>query len=96
MFVLLLQGVLGKTRFEKRVSHVKSLYFKRYAKRAFYFEDESRSVIVLKPKDLKNFANGKAVLSVEASRELPLQQQTEAGGVMRWSYRSTMDASVTN
>ena len=58
--------------------------------------DENRSVIVLKPKNLKKFAGGKAVLSVEISRELPLQEQTEAGGTMRWSYTSTINASVTN
>jgi hypothetical protein len=58
--------------------------------------DESRSVIVLKPKNLKKFVGGKAVLSVETSRELPLQEQTEAGGTRRWSYTSTTSASVTN
>jgi hypothetical protein len=58
--------------------------------------DENRSVIVLKPKNLKKFVGGKAVLSVEISRELPLQEQTQAGGTMRWSYTSTINASVTN
>jgi len=58
--------------------------------------DENRSVIVLKPKNLKKFVGGKAVLSVETSRELPLQEQTQAGGTMRWSYTSTVNASVTN
>jgi hypothetical protein len=58
--------------------------------------DENRSAIVLKPKNLKKFVGGKAVLSVEVSRELPLQEQTQAGGTMRWSYTSTINASVTN
>ena len=58
--------------------------------------DENRSVIVLKSKNLKKFVGGKAVLSVEISRELPLQEQNQAGGTMRWSYTSTANASVTN
>ncbi len=58
--------------------------------------DDSRSAIILKPKNLRKFVNGKAVLTVEISRELPLQQQTQAGGTMRWSYSSTADATVTN
>lgn len=58
--------------------------------------DESRSAIILKPKNLKKFVNGKAVLTIEISRDLPLQQETPAGGTMRWSYSSTIQASVTN
>jgi hypothetical protein len=58
--------------------------------------DENRSAIILKPKNLRKFVNGKAVLTVEISRELPLQQQTEAGGTMRWNYSSTAEANVTN
>jgi hypothetical protein len=58
--------------------------------------DESRSAIILKPKNLKKFVNGSAVLTVEISRELPLQQPTEAGGTMRWNYSSMAQANVTN
>jgi hypothetical protein len=58
--------------------------------------DDSRSAIILKPKNLRNFVTGKAVLTVEISRELPLQQQTQAGGTMRWNYSSTAEANVTN
>ena len=58
--------------------------------------DESRSAIILKPKNLKKFVNGKAVLTIEISRDLPLQQETPAGGTMRWSYSSTIRTSVTN
>lgn len=58
--------------------------------------DESRSVIILKPKNLENFVNGKAVLSIEISREISLQQANEAGGAMRWSYNSTGNANVVN
>ncbi len=58
--------------------------------------DDSRSAIILKPKNLKKFVNGKAILTVEISRELPLEQQNPAGGKMRWSYSSTADANITN
>lgn len=58
--------------------------------------DANRSAIILKPKNLKTFVNGKAILSVEVSRELSLQEQNQVGGTMRWSYSSTVDASVAN
>jgi hypothetical protein len=58
--------------------------------------DATRTTIILKPKNLKNFVPGKAVLSVEVSRELSLREATNAGGTMRWSYRSTRPASVGN
>ena len=58
--------------------------------------DDNRSAIILKPKNLRKFVNGSAVLTVEISREIPLQQQTQAGGTMRWSYNSTAQANVTN
>jgi len=56
--------------------------------------DESREAIVLKPKNLKNFARGKAVLKIKISRELSLQQSTNAGGSMSWNYTSTAQANV--
>ncbi|MBS1793081.1 MAG: hypothetical protein JSS81_04460 [Acidobacteria bacterium] len=58
--------------------------------------DATRTLIVLKPKNLKNFVIGKAVLTVETSRELPLRQQNPAGGKMSWSYSSTRSAGVAN
>ncbi len=58
--------------------------------------DENRSAIILKPKNLKTFVTGKAVLRVEVSREFALQQQNPAGGKMRWSYSSAAAAIVTN
>jgi len=58
--------------------------------------DANRSAIILKPKNLKTFVNGKAVLNVEVSRELSLEQQNQAGGTMRWSYSSMVEASVAN
>ena len=56
--------------------------------------DESRSVIILKPKNLRKFVGGKAVLNVVVSRDSQLQEQNQAGGTMRWSYGSTLETSV--
>jgi hypothetical protein len=56
--------------------------------------DESRSLIVLKPKNLKRFVNGKAVLTVTLGGSMPLQQATAAGGAMNWTYSSTRGATV--
>lgn len=56
--------------------------------------DQSRAAIILKPKNLKKFARGKAVLKLTATRTLSLQQGSEAGGTMRWSYDSTREANV--
>ncbi len=53
-----------------------------------------RTSISLKPKDLKKFARGKAVLKIEVGRELPLQQSNAAGGSMNWSYVSSVGATV--
>ena len=58
--------------------------------------DDSRAAIILKPKNLKKFVNGKVTLTVEISREQSLQQQTEAGGTMTWRYTSTAAANITN
>ncbi|HEY8560893.1 MAG TPA: hypothetical protein VIL74_11015 [Pyrinomonadaceae bacterium] len=56
--------------------------------------DATRTAIILKPKNLRKFARGKAVLSLEASRTHALQQSAPAGGSMRWSYTSSRDANV--
>lgn len=58
--------------------------------------DESRRAIILKPKNLKRFVPGKAVLRLEASRTLSLRQAAPAGGSMRWSYNSLRDADVVD
>ena len=58
--------------------------------------DEKRSAIILKPKNLKRFVRGKAILSLAVSRTLSLQQAVAAGGTMRWTYTSNRDANVTN
>ena len=58
--------------------------------------DERRAAIILKPKNLKKFVLGKAVLELEVSRTLPLQQAADAGGTMRWSYASSREANVTD
>lgn len=58
--------------------------------------DESRAAIVLKPKNLKNFVRGKAVLKIQVSREIPLQQATPAGGSMNWNYTTTTQINITD
>lgn len=58
--------------------------------------DAARAAVVLKPKNLKNFVAGKAVLKIEVSRSLNLQQAAPAGGSMSWAYTSAVPASVVD
>lgn len=56
--------------------------------------DATRAAIILKPKNLKKFVRGKAILSLRVTRALSLQQANEAGGSMRYNYDSTCPANV--
>lgn len=58
--------------------------------------DGGRAAIVLKPKNLKNFKTGKAVLRIEVARNLDLKEATPAGGSIGYAYRSTADVEVGN
>jgi hypothetical protein len=68
-------------------------------KYSFHIDGEfnsDRTAIVLKPKDLKNFVSGKALLQIEIGRESALQQADPGGGAISWRYASRIETKVVN
>jgi hypothetical protein len=68
-------------------------------KYSFHIDGEfnsDRTAIVLKPKDLKNFVGGKALLQIEIGRESALQQANAVGGTISWRYESRIETKVVN
>ncbi len=58
--------------------------------------NSDRTAIVLKPKDLKNFVGGKALLQIEIGRESALQQATATGSAISWRYTARIETKVVN
>jgi hypothetical protein len=59
--------------------------------------DETRRALVIAPEDLKNFANGRADLSLEIEKTMPLKQANGRGGAIKIVYEAEgIEISIVN